>query len=72
MSVISVRVPKALKQKMNGLQENWAEYVRQMIERRVREHEMRAASGKIDEIRAKTREGGYNAAKSVREDRDKT
>jgi hypothetical protein len=42
-----------------------------MIERRIREHEVLEASRKIDEIRAKTREGAYHAAKSVREDRDR-
>lgn len=71
MSVISVRVPKDLKQKMSRLQVNWADYIRQMIERRIREHEVLEASRKIDEIRAKTREGAYHAAKSVREDRDR-
>jgi len=64
-------VPKDLKQKMSRLQVNWADYIRQMIERRIREHEVLEASRKIDEIRAKTREGAYHAAKSVREDRDR-
>ena len=64
-------MPKDLKQKMSRLQVNWADYIRQMIERRIREHEVLEASRKIDEIRAKTREGAYHAAKSVREDRDR-
>lgn len=64
-------MPKDLKQKMSRLHEDWADYIRQMIERRVREHEVLEASRKIDEIRAKTREGAYHAAKSVREDRDR-
>jgi len=71
LSVISVRVPKELKQQMSRLQEDWAGYIRQMIERRIREHEMLEASRKVDEIRAKTRKGVYHAAKSVREDRDR-
>jgi hypothetical protein len=63
-------VSKDLKQKMSRLQEDWADYIRQMIERRIKEHEMLEASRKIDEIRAKTKEGAYHAASSVREDRD--
>ncbi|MBS7622446.1 hypothetical protein KEJ39_02065 [Candidatus Bathyarchaeota archaeon] len=57
---------------MGRVQEDWANYLRRMIERRIREHEMIEASRKIDEIRMKTKEGLYDAAKSIREDRDRT
>ena len=70
MSVVSVRVPKELKEKMRRVQEDWASYLRRMIERRVKEQEMLGASTRIDEIRSKTRKGAYNAAKTIREDRD--
>lgn len=72
MSVISVRVPKSLKERMGRVQEDWANYVRRMIERRIKEHEMLEASRTIDEIRSKTTKGVYDAAKSIREDRDRT
>jgi predicted DNA-binding protein len=71
MSVVSVRVPKELKEKMRRVQEDWASYLRRMIERRVKEQEMLGASRRIDEIRSKTRKGAYNAAKTIREDRDR-
>jgi len=71
LSVISVRVPKNLKERMGRVQEDWADYIRRMIERRIKEHEMIEASRTIDEIRMKTREGVYDAAKSIREDRNR-
>ena len=71
MSVVSVRVPKSLKERMGRVQEDWANYLRRMIERRIKEHEMIEASRTIDEIRSKTREGVYDAARSIREDRDR-
>jgi len=66
-----VRVPKNLKERMGRVQEDWADYIRRMIERRIKEHEMIEASRTIDEIRMKTREGVYDAAKSIREDRNR-
>lgn len=72
MSVVSVRVSRDLKEKMSRIQEDWASYLRRMIERRINEQDMVEASRTIDAIRSKTRRGTYNAAKSVREDRDRT
>jgi predicted DNA-binding protein len=71
MSVISVRVSRDLKERMSKVQENWADYIRRMIERRIKEHEMLEASRRIDKIRSKTRMNVYHAAKTIREDRDK-
>jgi hypothetical protein len=56
---------------MNKLQEDWAGYLRRMIEHRIRQHERMEASKLIDSIRAKTKEGRYVAAKTIREDRDR-
>ncbi len=69
MSVISVRVPKELRDRMARVREDWSSYIRSMIERRIKEHEMFEASRKIDEIRSKTKRGVYKAAESIREDR---
>lgn len=69
MSVVSVRVPKDLKDKMSKIQEDWASYIRRMIERRIKEQEILEASSSIDEIRSKTRKGAFHAAKSIRQDR---
>ncbi len=71
MAVVSVRIPKELKDRMNRLQEDWASYLRRMIEHRIRQHERMEASRLIDSIRAKTKEGRYTAAKTIREDRDR-
>ena len=68
---MSVRVPKELKMKMSRVEEDWASYLRRMIERRVNQEQILEASKKIDRIRSKTKEGAYHAAKSVREDRDR-
>ena len=72
MSVVSVRVPRDLKEKMSRVQEDWASYLRRMIERRIKEQEMLQASKTIDDIRSRTRKGAYDAAKSIRMDRDRT
>lgn len=71
MSVISVRVPKDLKDRMSTVRENWAEYLRQMIEHRIRQHDRLEASKTIDRIRLRTKQGAYVAAKTIREDRDR-
>jgi len=71
MSVVSVRVSRDLKEKMSKVEEDWANYLRRMIERRIREQDMVEASKAIDAIRSKTRQGKFKAAKSVREDRDR-
>ena len=71
MSVISVRVSRDLKERMSKVRENWADYIRRRIERRIKEHEILEALRRIDEIRSKTRMNVYHAAKTIREDRDK-
>ena len=70
MSVICIRVPKELKEEMKEININWSEYIRDLIRKKIREIKMMKASEKIDEIRAKTVRGKFNAAKSIREDRD--
>jgi len=70
LSVVSVRVPKDLKEKMSKIQENWGDYLRRMIERRIKEEEIIKASETIDNIRSKTERNVYDTAKTIREDRD--
>jgi hypothetical protein len=70
--VVIVRVPKELKEKMSRVQEDWANYLRSMIEPRVKEQEMFEASRRVDEIRSKTTRDTHHAAESVSEDRDQT
>ena len=70
MSVICIRIPKELKEEMKEIDINWSEYIRDLIRKKIRQIKMMEASKKIDEIRAKTVQGKFNAAKSIREDRD--
>jgi len=55
---------------MKEIDINWSEYIRDLIRKKIRQIKMMEASKKIDEIRAKTVQGKFNAAKSIREDRD--
>ncbi len=59
-----------MKQKMNRIQEDWPEFIRQAIVRRIEEHEKMEAARRIDEIRSRTVLGSFSAAQSIREDRD--
>ena len=70
MSIVSVRIPEDVKQKMNRIQEDWPEFIRQAIVRRIEEHEKMEAARRIDEVRSRTVLGSYSAAQSIREDRD--
>ncbi|MHA1581913.1 MAG: type II toxin-antitoxin system VapB family antitoxin [Candidatus Baldrarchaeia archaeon] len=72
MNVVSIRIPKKLKEEMKKVNVNWSKYLRSVIEEKIRQIKMEEASRKIDEIRNKTAMGVFNAAKSIREDRDKT
>jgi hypothetical protein len=70
MPVVSVRVSKDMKRRMEETDEDWADYIREMIDRRTRQREISEASEKIDDIRMRTEKGAFDAARSVREDRD--
>jgi len=70
LSIVSVRIPEDVKQKMNRIQEDWPEFIRQAIVRRIEEHEKMEAARRIDEVRSRTVLGSYSAAQSIREDRD--
>ena len=70
MSVISIRVPNEIKEKMDGLDEDWPTLVKQMIVRKIEQHERMPATRGLVEIRSQTTRGTYNAARRIREDRD--
>ena len=64
--MISVRVDEGLKEKMGRYpQINWSEYIRENVERRVREEEMREASEVMDELSAKT-DPRWSGAREIR------
>jgi predicted transcriptional regulator len=53
--VITIKVPKELKDKMKRIKMNWSEYVRWAISQKIEEQELREASEKLDQIRARAK-----------------
>jgi len=67
---ISVKVPKELKEQMKQVDINWSEYLRSVIEAKVREELAKKAASRLKEIRrgaAKIQTG--EIVKWLREDR---
>ena len=74
MSVVSVRVPKELKERMDALRDvvNWSEEIRAFIERRVAELEQEKAIEELERLIEKLPPAPKGVAlKYVREDRDR-
>jgi len=72
-TVISVRIPKKLKEKMDELRDivNWSEEIRKFLEKRVEELHRRRVLEEIRKVLEKIPESPKGtAAKYVREDRD--
>jgi len=70
MEVISIRVPKELKEEMRRLDINWAEYIRNLIEEKVQLEKIRRACQNIDKIRQKTVGVKFDSVSAIREARD--
>jgi hypothetical protein len=70
MEVVSVRIPKELKEEMSKLDLDWAGYLRGVIEEKVKAERMRRASAVMDELREKTKSVKFDSAKVIREARD--
>lgn len=66
VEVISIRVPKDLKEEMSKLDLNWAEYLRGAIEERVRAETMLRACKEMDELRKKTKTTKFDSTKIIR------
>jgi len=72
-TVISVRIPRKLKEKMDELKDlvNWSEEIRKFLEKRVEELHRRKVLEEIRKVLEKIPElPKGTAAKYVREDRD--
>lgn len=54
-SVINVKVPEELKRQMKQVKVNWSEYIRECVQKKIDEQEMKAASAKLDEIRTRAK-----------------
>lgn len=70
MEVVSIRVPKDLKEEMSRLDLDWAGYIRQVIEERVKAEKMRRACKVMDELREKTKGVKFDSVKVIREARN--
>jgi len=71
--IVSFRIPKELKKRMDRLRSivNWSEEVRRFIENRVKEHEQLIAIEKLEKtIESIPPSPRGTATKYVREDRD--
>jgi len=72
VSVITVKVPDELKEKMRQVKVNWSRYLREAIKKKVEEASLRAASAKIDEVRLRVRPVPTDELVSwIREDRER-
>lgn len=54
-SAITIKVPEELKRKMKQVKINWSEYIRSTVQRKLEEQMVKAASAKLDEIRARSK-----------------
>ena len=70
MEVVSIRVPKDLKEDMSRLDLDWADYLRQAIEERVKIEKMKQACRTMDELRAKTNGVRFDSVKVIRDARN--
>lgn len=70
MKVVSVRVPRKLKDEMRRLRIDWAEFLRTAIEEKVREERMKEACQVMDKIRRKTVGVKFDSVHVIREARD--
>jgi len=71
-SVITVKVSRELKERMREVNVNWSEYIRSTIVKKIEEEELRKASAKLDEIRAKAKPVPTSELVSwIREDRSR-
>lgn len=67
-----MRVDDDLKERMRRYpQVNWSEYIRESLERKIREEEMKEATREMDELAEKTT-GNWNGADEIRKWRDRS
>ena len=70
---VSVKVPEEIRKLMKKVNVNWSEYLRGVIENRVRLEIARDAMTKLDEIRKRARKvSTEEIVKWLREDREKS
>ena len=71
-SVVTVRVPRELKDEMKRIDINWSQYIRDSIQKKIDEQRVKDASDKLDRIRARTKPVSTEELLSwIREDRER-
>ncbi|MEM3833703.1 MAG: hypothetical protein QW128_09005 [Thermoprotei archaeon] len=72
-TIITVRIPKELKEKMSKLKSkvNWSEVIRIAISEHIKKLELMEAAQISDEIRERTLLGLYDSMKIIKKDRGK-
>lgn len=72
INVITVKIPNELKRKMKQVKVNWSEYIRDSIQRKIEEQNLKAASAKLDEVRTRVKPVPTDELVSwIREDRER-
>ena len=69
-TVISVRVPRRIREELERLGIDYSQAIRQFLEELVEREKARQIAEEMDRIRARTRSSGNLAARFIREDRD--
>jgi len=69
---VSVKVPDELRELMRKVNINWSEYLREVIEEKIRIEFAKEASKKLDEIRGRTHKiSTEEVVKWIRRDRER-
>ena len=55
VAVITVKVSRELKDRMGEVNVNWSEYIRGAIVKKIEEQQLKDASAKLDEVRARAK-----------------
>ncbi|MEM2448495.1 MAG: hypothetical protein QXT14_06060 [Candidatus Bathyarchaeia archaeon] len=70
---VSVKVPEEVRRLMKRVNVNWSEYLRRIIEAKIREEIAKEVAEKLDEIRRRSGEvSTKEIVKWIREDREKS
>jgi hypothetical protein len=70
--VVTVKVPRELKEKMKRVKVNWSQFIRESIQKKVEEQRLKEASAKLDEIRTRSKPVSTDELVSwIREDRER-
>lgn len=71
-TVFTVKIPEELKKKMNQIDINWSEYVRECLQKKVNYERRKAAFEKLDEIRKRAKPvSTEEIVQWIREDRER-